>query len=243
MSRWPPALNRSSRRSPKSGGTFDITTLRQRIALLDEETQRPGFWDQPKVAQARLQERNSLITRADTWDGLLQRANDLADYVELARESMDPEFILDLQADLQKLQEDFEREETKNLLAGEADDCNAIVSVQAGAGGVDAMDWCQMLARMLMRYCERQGWKVQVLDESFGEEAGLKSITFRVEGQYAYGHLKGERGVHRMVRLSPFDAAHRRHTSFASVEVAPEVDDSIQIDLKEEDVRVDFYRA
>lgn len=131
----------------------------------------------------------------------------------------------------------------KNLLAGEADHLPAIVTVQSGAGGVDAQDWTAMLGRMLSRFAERQGWRVEIIDEHPGEEAGLKSITFRINGPYAYGHLRSERGVHRLVRLSPFDSAHRRHTSFASVTVAPEVDDAIQVDLKDDDIRMDFFRA
>lgn len=233
----------SSRRLPPSGGIFDIATLRQRIAILDDSTQRPGFWDDPKGAQEALRERNALIARADTWDGLLGRAKDLTDYVELARESLDESFVLDLDADMQRLESDFAREETKNLLSGEADHYPAIVSIQAGAGGIDAMDWAQMLARMLTRFAERQGWRVDIIDEHPGDEAGLKSITLRITGESAYGYLKSERGVHRLVRLSPFDAAHRRHTSFASIEVAPEIDDTIDIDLKESDVEMDFFRA
>lgn len=229
--------------SPPSGGIFDIPTLRRRIAILDEDTQASGFWDDPRAAQELLRERNALIARADTWDGLLSRTKDLDDYLELARESLDESFILDLESDLLLVEADFEREQTKNLLSGEADSYPAIVSVQAGAGGVDAMDWCEMLARMLTRFAERQGWKVEILDEHPGEEAGLKSITLRMQGESAYGYLRSERGVHRLVRLSPFDSAHRRHTSFASVEVAPEIDDTIDIDLKESDVTMDFYRA
>ncbi|MEO7994473.1 MAG: peptide chain release factor 2 [bacterium] len=225
------------------GGIFDIPTLRQRVALLDEECQRPGFWDDAKVAQATLKERNGLIARADLWDQLLQRANDLTDYVELARESLDESFILDLQTDLVRLRDDFAREETKNLLAGEADHCNAIVAIQAGAGGVDAMDWCAMLGRMLTRFGERQGWRVEILDEHPGEEAGLKGITLRIAGENAYGFLRSERGVHRLVRLSPFDAAHRRHTSFASVAVSPEIDDTITITINEDDVKMEFMRS
>ncbi len=183
--------------------------------------------------------------RADVgnWKELNRRASDLVVLADLAIEESDESLYQELESGAAELQKEVEQREFELRLNGTYDKRNAILTIYAGAGGVDSQDWAEMLLRMYLRWAERRGFKTEVMDQSEGEEAGIKSATIEVMGPYAYGYLRPEKGVHRLVRLSPFDSAHRRHTSFASVEVMPEVEDTVEVQIPSEDVRMDVYRA
>lgn len=201
----------------------------------------PQFWQNPEASQKVLPSRRRLEETLETDRKLERRLADLDAYFELAREG---ENVTDeIAQELKTLHEEVDRIETASLLAGENDRLNAIVTIHPGAGGTESQDWAEMLLRMYRRWAERHGFKFSVMDYQAGEEAGLKSATFSVTGEYAYGLLTSEIGVHRLVRISPFDSAKRRHTSFASVFVSPEIDESIEIDIKPEDIRVETYRS
>jgi peptide chain release factor 2 len=201
----------------------------------------PGFWQNQEASQSILPNRRRLEETLETDTTLARRIADIDAYFELAREgeSVDQELGQELNA----LREELDRVETASLLSGENDRRNAIVTIHPGAGGTESQDWAEMLLRMYRRWAERHGLKFSLLDFQAGEEAGLKSATFSVTGDYAYGLLSSEIGVHRLVRLSPFDAAKRRHTSFASVFVSPEVDDQIEIEIKPDEIEVETYRS
>jgi peptide chain release factor 2 len=186
-------------------------------------------------------ERTRLERELATYSGLEKALNDAAEVLSLAEE--DPELAAEIDRSVDGAAQVIDTLELQRMLGGEYDKHGAIVSVNAGAGGTESQDWAQMLLRMLVRWAERRQFEVEVFDTQFGEEAGIKSTTFLVRGSYAYGYLRSEAGVHRLVRISPFDAAKRRHTSFASVAVAPEIDDTVQIDIRDEDLRVDTYRS
>jgi len=188
-----------------------------------------------------MRERKRLESSLSLEGDLARRSDDIAAYFDLAREGED--VTADLQRDLESLRELVDRVETETLLSGDHDGLNAIVTIHPGAGGTESQDWAEMLLRMYLRWAERQGFKTEMYDYQPGEEAGLKSATFGVIGQYAFGYLSSEIGVHRLVRISPFDQAKRRHTSFASVYVSPEIDDSIEVVIKPDDIRIDTYRS
>jgi peptide chain release factor 2 len=181
----------------------------------------------------------SLRNIVDDWNTISQRIAYILELAQLQEESLRSE----ISTELDKIEIDLERREFDVLLAGKYDQNNALLAIHSGAGGVDAQDWTEMLERMYLRWAENKGFKVDILDVSEGEEAGIKSVTIAVEGDYAYGYLRPEKGVHRLVRLSPFDAAHRRHTSFALVEVLPEVEDDSDIEINPDDIRIDVYRS
>ena len=202
----------------------------------------PDLWDDPDNARALLRKLNGLKSLIDRIKKLQNRVDDLEVYHEMAQDG-DEEAQAELDRELEKLEEEITDQETATLLSGEHDTHSAIITVHAGAGGTDAQDWCQMLLRMYMRWMDKKEYQYKLVEESPGEEAGLKSATVMLDGEYAYGFLKAERGVHRLVRLSPFDAAHRRHTSFAQVEVMPQIDESSEIEIKEDDLKIDTYRA
>jgi len=223
---------------------FDIPGKQTRLEELEQLSADPGFWKEAQEAQKTNRERKSIENTLAAWAGLQKKAEDCAVLLELAAEvDEDP----DLEAEMQTMAEDFERTvqemEFKKMLSGESDMNNAFVSIHAGAGGTEAQDWASMLLRMYLRWAERRGFKTALIDELEGEEAGIKSATITVSGDYAYGYLKAEVGIHRLVRISPYDANARRHTSFASVFVYPEIDDTIEITIDEKDLRVDTYRA
>jgi peptide chain release factor 2 len=225
-------------------GIFDIPGKQTRLEELEQLSADPGFWKEAQEAQKINRERKSIENTLAAWAGLQKKAEDCAVLLELAAE-VDED--TDLEAEMQTVAEDFERTvqemEFKKMLSGESDMNNAFVSIHAGAGGTEAQDWASMLLRMYLRWAERRGFKTALIDELEGEEAGIKSATITVSGDYAYGYLKAEVGIHRLVRISPYDANARRHTSFASVFVYPEVDDAIEITIDEKDLRVDTYRA
>ena len=208
---------------------------------VEKEASDPNLWSNPEKSQTVMRERKRLENMLSTETELARRISDLDAYFELAREGED--VSADLGREIASLRERVEKLETETLLSGENDARNAIVTIHPGAGGTESQDWAEMLLRMYLRWAERQGFETVLNDYQPGEEAGIRSATFTVNGEYAYGLLTSEIGVHRLVRMSPFDQAKRRHTSFASVFVSPEIDESIQVDIKPEDLRVDTYRS
>ncbi len=199
------------------------------------------MWSNPEASKPLMRDRKRLEQLVADDDELVRRTGDIEAYFELAREGED--VLADLEQGIKELIAFTEELEARTMLSGEADPLNAIVTVHPGAGGTESQDWAEMLLRMYLRWAEQQGFKTEINDYQDGEEAGIKSATFTIMGDFAFGMLAGESGVHRLVRISPFDSAKRRHTSFASVFVSPEIDDSIQVDVKQEDLRVDTYRS
>jgi peptide chain release factor 2 len=226
-----------------SGGIFDLDGKRARLHDIDHRSAQPEFWDDPEQAQKLLKEKARLETAVEGLDAALGAVEDASVLFELAREEGDESQFDEVAAQLDGAEKQVEALEFQRMLSGPDDARNAIVTINAGAGGVDAMDWAEMLLRMYTRYCEARGWSIELADRQDGEEAGIKSASLVVSGENAYGWLKAEAGVHRLVRMSPFDAAARRHTAFASVYVSPEVDDTIEIEVRDEDVRVDVFRS
>jgi peptide chain release factor 2 len=225
---------------PGSVITFDPDALRARVAELEQELSRPGFWDDQKRAARVSSEHARLSRRLERYDDL---SREHADLTELAQLAADDGELDEVAETVQSLKRQLERLQEDALFAGDYDAGDAVVSIHAGTGGTDAQDWAEVMLRMYLRWAADRGFKTEVLEVSPGEEAGIKSATFTVLGENAYGTLKAERGVHRLVRLSPFDQAHRRHTSFAQVIVSPLVSDEAEIELDEADLRIDTYRA
>ena len=213
------------------------------IEGLTYQTLQEGFWDQPDHAKKIYDQLNDMKKITDEYKSLEQSLSSLDETYSLVKETEDQEFQTILESDYQDFEKRMEEFEKVLLLSKEYDGLNAIVEIHPGAGGTESQDWAEMLYRMYQRYCSNKGFKIEVLDYLDGDVAGIKSVTFLVKGKYAYGHLKTEKGVHRLVRISPFDSSKRRHTSFASVDVIPELDDTIEIDIKPEDLRIDTYRA
>jgi len=214
-----------------------------RLKELTRLLEAPDFWNNQSKANATLKEKAAIERSLKDMDSFAGRMSDLEAMVELASEEGGEAMVADLDRDMAAIRADIAKAEISALLSGEHDMVNAIVSIHPGAGGVEAQDWAEMLMRMYLRWAERNGYGREILDYQSGEEAGVKSVTFTVSGDYAYGKLKAEAGVHRLVRISPFDANKRRHTSFASVYVYPEVDEDIDISIDEKDLRIDTYRA
>ncbi len=229
--------------STGSGGIFDVDDKLKEIEALDKETTRPGFWDDNESAQKILQKRSTCQRSVKSWEDLHKECENAEALVELAEEEDDESLLSELENAVAELEKKVAGVEMEALLSGESDFNNAIVSINSGAGGTESQDWAQMLLRMYTRWGERNGYKTEILDMQHGEEAGIKSATLTFSGDYAYGYLKAEIGVHRLVRISPYDANKRRHTSFASVFVFPEVDEGIEVEVKEEDLKIDVYRA
>ena len=203
----------------------------------------PGFWDRPDEAREVMEESNRLKGWVEPWNHLHQKAVELGELAELLVDEPDPELEEEWKREVDRLRKGLEELELRTMLQGENDHRNALLTVHAGAGGTESQDWAEMLLRMYQRWAERHGHSVELLDIQYGEEAGVKGATLQVTGESAYGFLKAEKGVHRLVRISPFDSQARRHTSFASVFVYPEVDDDIDIEIDEGDLRVDTFRA
>jgi peptide chain release factor 2 len=229
-------------KSRTSGAIFDAAALQSQLAEVEKKIAAdPNLWSDQEKSQQIMRERKRLEDALSTDADLARRTEDVATLFELAREG-EP-VIEELRREIDELREVAEKLETRTLLAGAHDLLNAIVTIHPGAGGTESQDWAEMLLRMYLRWAERQGFQTEINEYQAAEEAGLKSVTFTVAGDYAYGMLTSEIGVHRLVRISPFDQAKRRHTSFASVFVSPEIDESIQIDIKLEDLRIDTYRS
>jgi peptide chain release factor 2 len=215
----------------------------EEIAELEAKSAEDGFWNDVESAQKTLQQIKKLKNKCEIFDQLKKAWDDLYTLCEMAIEENDESLLPELVRDYEKFEKKLESTRLSTLLSGEYDGCNAIISFHAGAGGTEAQDWAQMLYRMYTRWAERHGYTYKLLDWLDGEEAGLKNATISISGENAYGYLKSESGVHRLVRVSPFDASGRRHTSFAAVEVMPEIEDEGEVDIRPEDLRVDTYRS
>jgi peptide chain release factor 2 len=215
--------------------------LRQRLTEIEKQASDPNLWSNPQKSQTIMREKKRLEDMLANEANLIRHSDDISAYFDLSREGESVD--ADLRREIDSLRQLVDRLETETLLSGENDARNAIVTIHPGAGGTESQDWADMLLRMYLRWAERQGFETVLYDYQPGEEAGLKSATFAVNGEYAFGLLTSEIGVHRLVRISPFDQAKRRHTSFASVFVSPEIDDSIDIVIKPEDLRIDTYRS
>jgi len=222
---------------------FDVAGKEKEIEQLEKESAAPDFWDDPIKAQAQMRRLSELREEVTTWRDLSRRAADALDLLELAASEADESVTDDLLSETASLEATLEKLEFRLRLSGKHDRDDALLSIHAGAGGTESQDWAQMLLRMYLRWAESHGYQTEVLDLTPGEEAGLKSVTALIRGPWAYGYLKTERGVHRLVRLSPFDAAHRRHTSFALVEVMPNLEDDIEIHINPDDLRIDVYKS
>ena len=201
------------------------------------------FWSDNRKAQAQMQQLNALREEVTTWEEIETQLKDLLGLAELLEEEPDEEMQAEVAQSVAEIEKKVEQLQFSLMLSGEHDERDAILSIHAGSGGVDAQDWAEMLLRMYLRWAEQHKFRTEIYDYSEGEEAGIKSVTVEIRGRYAYGYLRSEIGTHRLIRLSPFDAAHRRHTSFAKVEVLPDIEDSIEITIRPEDIEVDTYRS
>ncbi len=229
--------------SNRYGGIFDYPGKRERLEEVSRELENPNVWDDPQSAQELGRERARLQQVVEGLDQIGSGLSDASELLELAAGENDEASVHTIAHDVDALAARVEKLEFQRMFSGEMDAHNAFVDIQAGAGGTEAQDWAEMLLRMYLRWAENKGWKAELLEASAGEVAGIKSASFRVEGDYAYGWLKTEIGVHRLVRKSPFDSDNRRHTSFASVFVSPEVDDDIDIEINPADLKTDVYRS
>ena len=214
-----------------------------KIKDLDELSLKKDFWNDQDKAREILQKKTKYSDAVDRWDKFNKDLNDIENLAEIALQEKDEQVLDDINADLEQLNQAVGQEELKMMLNSEQDVMNAIVSIHAGAGGTEAQDWTEMLLRMYLRWAEKRKFATKIIDFLAGDEAGVKSVSFTLEGEYAYGYAKAESGIHRLVRISPFDAGGRRHTSFASVFVYPEVDDEIKIEINDDDLRIDTFRA
>lgn len=218
---------------------LDIEGKTRRIEQLEAQAAAPDFWSNPDTAQKVMQQIARLRGEVEHWNKLLTQ---LRDAVELAQLE-DPSLVDELTAEAERLRAEVERMALQTMLSGEYDDSNAILAIHAGAGGTDSQDWAEMLERMYLRWAEQNGFKVEIIERMEGEEAGIKSVTMNIQGDYAYGYLQSEQGVHRLVRLSPFDAAKRRHTSFCKVELWPDIQGEIEIEINDKDLKIETYRS
>jgi len=227
----------------RSGGIFDYDQRSERLTEVERELEMPSVWENPERAQALGKERSDLELIVSTIDRLTSGLTDAEGLLEMAVEEDDEATVADIENDLAELDVNLAKLEFRRMFSGEMDPNNAYLDIQAGSGGTEAQDWGDMLLRMYLRWAERRGFKAEIVELQEGEVAGIKSATLHIQGDYAFGWLRTETGVHRLVRKSPFDSGNRRHTSFSSVFVAPEVDDSIVIEINPADLRVDVYRA
>jgi peptide chain release factor 2 len=223
--------------------SLDLEGRKKRIAEIDEIISSPDFWNDPEAGQVIMQEKKRLESKVERHAALSEKIDDLDVMFELAKEENDPDMEQDIIDTLAEINKELDAFELETIMNGQYDNNNAILSIHPGAGGTESQDWTEMLYRMYVRWAERRGYKVDVLDYLDGDEAGIKSVTMLISGENAYGYLKSEKGVHRMVRISPFDASGRRHTSFSAVEIMPEVDNDTNIEIEDKDLKVDTYRA
>lgn len=222
---------------------FKLDAKENQIAEITKHSEAPGFWNDQKAAQTLLQKSKSLQTWVDIWKDIYSKVIHLKEFIELAEMEQDEYSTVEIENELSIVEKEYEKIELKSMLSGKDDDKNSILTIHSGAGGTEAQDWAQMLMRMYLRWGEQNGYKMALVDWLDGDGAGIKSATIEVQGPFAFGYLKAENGVHRLVRISPFDANKRRHTSFASVFVIPEVDDTIEIEINPADLRIDTYRS
>jgi peptide chain release factor 2 len=240
---WWSACAPSARGSTSSGGVFDVAGLRARLNQLEADSAAPDLWDDRERAERILREKGNVERQLGVFAAAVSQLEDAGVLLELAQEEDDAATRAEVSDRLDVIESELDAAELRLLLGGEHDRGDAILSINAGAGGTDACDWAEMLLRMYLRWSEAHGMKAEELDRQDGDEAGLRSTTLLISGENAYGHLKTEEGVHRLVRISPFDANHRRQTAFAAVSVLPDLDDSIVVDIDEKDLRIDTYRA
>ena len=233
----------SAKGSTRCGGIFDIDGRKQQIDQLEKQAAAPGFWDDPNAARDLLATLNEHKAWVEPWQELSDKAAELQELGELLEADADEALEGEWLGEVARLEQEIGQLELKAMLRGPDDQRDALLEIHPGAGGTESQDWAEMLMRMYSRWAESHGFTVEVLDLQPGEEAGIKSVTLEIRGRYAYGYLKAEKGVHRLVRISPFDSQSRRHTSFASVFVYPVVDDTIDIQIEEKDLRIDTFRA
>ncbi|MCH5258259.1 MAG: peptide chain release factor 2 [Lachnospiraceae bacterium] len=222
---------------------FDLDNKSKRIEELEMEMQAPDFWDDPEKSNQKMRESKSLKDVVDTMNKLSGQYDDILTLIEMGYEDNDPAIIPDIEEELKQFKETFENIRISTLLSGEYDRNNAILKLNAGAGGTESCDWCSMLYRMYTRWAERKGFALEVIDYLDGDEAGIKSVTFQINGENAYGYLKSEKGVHRLVRISPFNAQGKRQTSFVSLDVMPDIEEDVDVEVRDEDIRIDTYRS
>lgn len=230
--------------SSNSGGPFDVDTKREAIQEIESKIAAPGFWDNAENSQGILRERTALEKIVQMYDSLNRQLEDVRIMIELGQEAGDENTLNEVAEMNTRLASELESAEFQRMLSGPHDRNSCFISINPGAGGTESQDWAEMLLRMYLRYCEKKGWKTTITDYQSGDEAGIKSVTFSVSGDYAYGYLKAEAGIHRLVRISPFDSNARRHTSFASVYAFPEIDEGdIEIKISDSDLRIDTFRS
>ncbi|MBQ1491079.1 MAG: peptide chain release factor 2, partial [Blautia sp.] len=222
---------------------FDLANKEQRIEELEREMEAPGFWDDAEQSQKKMKELKGMKDDMETYQSLVSQMEDMETMIEMGYEENDASVIPEIQEMLDEFKVSFDSIRIKTLLSGEYDSENAIIKLNAGAGGTEACDWCSMLYRMYSRWVDKKGFTMEVLDFLDGEEAGIKSVTFQVNGENAYGLLKSEKGVHRLVRISPFNAAGKRQTSFVSCDVMPDIEKDLDVEVNDEDIRIDTYRS
>lgn len=236
-------LGESKKPLEELASALGLDKMKEEIAVLEEQTTVENFWDDLANSQKILQKIASLKSRIKSYEDLKTAYDDAEVMIELSNEEEDLSLLDDCTASVENVEKELEKQTLQTLLSGEYDSQNAILTFHAGAGGTEAQDWCQMLFRMYGQWATKHGYKFSTVDFLDGDEAGLKSAVAIIEGENAYGYLKSEMGVHRLVRVSPFDSSGRRHTSFASIEVMPEIDDTIEVDISPEDIKMEVYRA
>lgn len=226
---------------PTCGGIFDLEAKEKEASSLALEMENPSFWDNPENAQKVIAKRNELTSWTETYKEVKERFEAIEALFPKAEG--DSEMVSELTKELNQVEKEIASLEARRMLSGELDNSNCFLNINAGAGGTEACDWVAILSRMYQRWAEKRRWKVEIIDSLPGEVAGIKNITFKFSGKFAYGYTKAEKGVHRLVRISPFDSGGRRHTSFASVDVTPEVADDIVIEIKPSEIRIDTFRS
>ena len=222
---------------------FDIASREQEIVELEKKSVAPDFWTDQNQARSVMRRLAAQKRTVEQWRSLEKQTNDIAELIKLAAEEADSSFSEEISTDIGNLTELLDKLELELAFSGEYDSRNAILQIHAGAGGTESQDWAEMLLRMYLRWAERRGYKAEILDESRGEEVGIKNVTVGISGEYAFGYLKSEHGVHRLVRLSPFDSDHARHTSFVLVEVMPEAEENVDVKIAQEDLKIDTFRS
>jgi peptide chain release factor 2 len=239
-----PPFQTSHSASQRWGGIFDVDGLRRKLDGLNDRSQREGFWDDPDGARDLMSERASIEQTLSGYDKLNAEVRDQSELLDMALAENDQSVVAEIDAQLNRLEKRTRELELSRMLSGPQDRSDAIVSISPGAGGIDAQDWAEMLMRMYLRWCERKGFKTEIVSQQPGDDAGIKDVSFTVQGAYAYGFLRAENGVHRLIRISPFDSNARRHTGFAAVLVVPDLGDaSDEVEIKPEDLKVDTYRS
>ncbi len=229
--------------SVQSWCVFDVAGKEKQAQNLEKESGEAGFWNNQQAAQVKMRQLSALRDEINTWQDIAKRVSDVQELIEMAEDEEDSSMLADLNAESEALLKEFGKLEFRLLLSEPHDKSSALLSIHAGAGGTESQDWAEMLLRMYLRWADANKYKTEIVDRTAGEEAGIKSVTILVEGRHAYGYLKAERGVHRLVRISPFDASNRRHTSFALIEAVPDIDTDIDIEINLDDLEIDVFKS